>query len=97
MSSPEVATETLETVRGVRRWLSEQLFANVMLLLLFVTVGFVSLYTVAIAIPAYEEAHRQERASMAKEHKEERKEIAERYERWVNILSGTKTASTDNE
>lgn len=90
MSTPEVVAETVETVRGIRKWLSEQTFTNILLLLLLITIAFVSMYTVAVAIPSYEEAHRQERAALAKEHKDERKELAERYERWVRMIAGSR-------
>lgn len=75
-------------------WLLGQPFNNVLLVSILFAIGYGFHYAITIAVPAHLQMIQQGYREMEQSHKEERAQIMQMYDRWVNRGIGEKASQS---
>jgi beta-lactamase regulating signal transducer with metallopeptidase domain len=68
----------------IASWVAGQPFNNVLLLAIFVAIGWIGHYSMTTAIPAHLQQIQQGYESLTESHREERERTQQLYDKWMN-------------
>lgn len=87
-----LGSEDEKTIKSlVVNWIAGQPFSNVLLLAIFVSIGWIGHYSMTTAIPLHLQQIQKGYESLTESHREERERTLQLYDRWMNRSSVTNT------
>jgi len=76
--------ESKATTARVLDWVAGQPFNNVLLIAIFLSIGWIGHYSMTVAIPKHLDQIQKGYESITESHREERERTLHLYDRWMN-------------
>jgi hypothetical protein len=95
----EIVTEEKSPTSRALDWVAGQPFNNVLLIAIFLSIGWIGHYSMTTAIPAHLEQIQNGYESLHESHRDERERTQQMYDRWMNrtgdsdLHNGSKVAN----
>ena len=87
-------TDNKTLTNQIVSWAAGQPFNNVLLLAIFVAIGWIGYYSMTTAIPAHLQQIQRGYESLTESHRDERERTQQLYDKWMNRTSTKDPGST---